>query len=165
MAMKKSQIKMVETISILVIFFVILLFGFVFYSQFQKRAILVEQQELVAKRAVVNSLKTTFLNEFRCDSTEPSGTCVDTIRWDEFANKLKEPDIAAYYSNIFSRAHIYYTDVITGEQKELYDGSVANYSVTSVQTPVLLRNVEHRAGSAYITWDSFGVLHVDYYYK
>ena len=139
---KKSQIKMVETISILIIFFVLLLFGFMFYSQFQKRSLLIQQQEFVAKSAVVNSLKTVYLNEFRCEHTEQSGRCIDLVKFRNFHDKLAASDeLAAYYSDLFSTSHVYYVDVLTGRNETLYDSSVANYSKISVQTPILLSDV------------------------
>jgi hypothetical protein len=163
---KKSQIKMVETISILVIFFILLLFGFMFYSQFQKRSLLIQQQEFTAKNAVVKSLKTVYLNEFRCEHTEQSGRCIDLVKFEKFKDKLAtNEDIRAYYSDLFSTSHIYYVDVLTGKNETLYDGSVADYSKTSVQTPILLSDVNHTINGERVIWNSFGVLHVDYYYS
>jgi len=158
---------MTETISILVIFFVLMLFGFMFYSNFQKRALLTEQQELIAKRAVVNSLKTTFLNEFRCEQTEPSGTCIDLVKFGIFKNNLElDDELEAYYSNVFSTSRIYIVDIIKNTTINLYDNPRINYTkLTSVQTPVLLRNVTYMLNNERVTWDSFGVLHVDYYHK
>jgi hypothetical protein len=43
--MNRAQVKMTETIGVLVVFFVLVLMGFIFYAQYQKSAIREEQVE------------------------------------------------------------------------------------------------------------------------
>ncbi|HLC97667.1 MAG TPA: hypothetical protein VJC21_02710 [Candidatus Nanoarchaeia archaeon] len=63
---KKAQIHMTETIAVLFIFFILILFGLIFYAQFQKSAFKEKAEELLQKRATETMLKVLFLPELIC---------------------------------------------------------------------------------------------------
>ncbi|MDP3640022.1 MAG: hypothetical protein Q8R53_02345 [Nanoarchaeota archaeon] len=57
---------MTETIAVLFIFFILILFGLIFYAQFQKSAFKEKAEELLQKRATETMLKVLFLPELAC---------------------------------------------------------------------------------------------------
>ena len=158
---------MTETVGIIIIFFVIIVFGLIFYSNYQKTALTRQREELLEKDAIALSLKATYLQEIRCEQTGPpeeeTGTCVDLYK----LNALKE--IASdelYYSNLLGTADIYFIDLINNKTYPVYNGSISDFTkMTRVRTPILLRNVTvlDSTGKFTETEDYFGVLYVDYY--
>lgn len=148
---------MTETIGVLVIFFILLLFGLVLYSQFQKRSIAEQKEQFYARQAIITSLKATFMNDIGCESTEQTGTCIDFHRLDALKEKLSEPEFNQFYSSLLSTSHVWIEDLIAPKNITIYSSIKANYTkLTSVPTPILLRN-------ALEEYDHFAVLHVDVY--
>jgi hypothetical protein len=80
--MKKAQVHMTETVAVIFIFFVLILFGAIFYTNFQKVAFKEKQQELLAARAIDTTTKTLFLPEFACTNkgAEPEPNCLDMMK-------------------------------------------------------------------------------------
>lgn len=154
---KKAQIKMTETISILVIFFILLLFGLVFYAQFQKSALLKQKQQSIEKQAISLSLRVNYLQELRCEETVKTGTCIDLQKIKALKKIINTEQDNGFYSNLFASADIYFEDLINNINYNIYNSSFANFTKrTRVRTPVLLRDV-------IADKDYFGVLYVDLY--
>ncbi len=115
---KKAQIHMTETIAVLFIFFILILFGLIFYAQFQKSAFKEKAEELLQKRATETMLKVLFLPELACSERSLSeDNCFDLAKVQAVADgKLLEggtgvaPEIDQekkdYYFSIFSYATI-----------------------------------------------------------
>lgn len=163
MRTKKSQIKMTETIGILVIFFILLLFGLVFYAQYQKSSILKQEARFLEKRAVASSLKTIFLQEIRCEESETTGTCIDLYKFDILAGKIEnDANYTTYYSNVFYGMNISVRNLVSPEEIILYESPITWTRKTNVQTPIILRKTEIQDGR-FKTKDYFGVLNVDVY--
>lgn len=162
---KKSQIKMTETIGILVIFFILLLFGIIFYAQYQKSSIKKQETLFLEKQAVGASLKTVFLQEIRCEETETTGTCIDLYKLDILKDKILVPDsdYRNYYSNIFYGMKISVKNLMLGDEVVLYESPVKWTRKTNVQTPIILRDSAFVQNDLFITRDYFGVLNVEVY--
>ncbi len=164
---KKSQIKMTETIGILVIFFILLLFGIIFYAQYQKSSIKKQETLFLEKQAVASSLKTIFLQEIRCEETETTGTCIDLYKLDALKKKIlqKGSDFENYYSNVFYGMKISVKNLILKESKEivLSESPITWTRKTNVQTPIILRDSAFEQGNLIITKNYFGVLNVEVY--
>jgi hypothetical protein len=121
--MKKAQIKMTETIAVLFIFFVLILFGIIFYYQYQKVSLVEKQQELVAARAMDTTLKVLFLPELICTKgeAEPEDNCFDMMKLRN-VNKTFKEYLTRYYFNLFSYSRISVTEVYPGNSTFiLYD--------------------------------------------
>ena len=157
---------MTETIAILVVFFILLLFGLVFYGQYQKSSLAKQEERFFEGRAVTSSLKTNFMQETRCEG-EPTGTCIDLYKFDILKDKIAEdPDYARFYSNLFYGMKVSIENLISGyfDGAVLYESPVNWTRKTVVQTPIILRDVTAIAGDGtYIKRDYFGVLNVEVY--
>ena len=151
---------MTETIAILVIFFILIVFGLGFYSRYQNSALLIQREQIFEKDAISLSLRITYLPELRCEQKEEStGTCVDLYKLDALDSLMKSgnADFMAFYSNLLGRSNIYFENLITGKTYDVYNSTPLNFTKrTRVRTPILLRETTRKI-------DYFGVLYVDYY--
>src|SRR3989344_170364 len=79
---RKAQIQTSETIAVLFIFFVLILFGIIFYYKYQQVAIRERGEELLSLRAMDTTLKVLFLPELICSKgeAEPEDNCVDLLK-------------------------------------------------------------------------------------
>lgn len=104
---KKGQIRMTETIAVLFIFFVLILFGIIFYYNYQKSVAKERQQELLGQRAIETTVKTIFLPELICSKgdAEPEDNCFDLSKLrparDVLSNHLTD-----YYFGLFGYSTI-----------------------------------------------------------
>ncbi len=160
---KKSQIKMFETIAILLIFFVLIGFGLIFYGRIQGQSFQEKQEEDFELKAIQTAQLVSFLPELQCSS---NGVIVDDCFDILKIKALKEfiqhnPNIGnEYYFDFFGFSRI------TIEQIYLTPASWLIYEKTSEKTkaessimiPVSLYDPTLRAYN-------FGILTVDVYRK
>lgn len=104
---RKGQLQMTETIAILFIFFILLLFGIIFYFRYQKVAFQEKQEELLAARAMESTLKVLFMPELICSrgEAEPEDNCFDVLKLNA-TKKTMQQYLDEYYFEIFSYATI-----------------------------------------------------------
>jgi hypothetical protein len=120
---KKGQARMNETIATLFIFFVLILFGIMFFYQYQKVAIKEKNEELLANRAMDTTVKTLFLPELICTKgeAEPEDNCFDLMKL-RYAEQTFTSHLTDYYYEIFSYAKITVQEVYPGNKTYLlYD--------------------------------------------
>ena len=151
---KKSQIQMMETIAIMLIFFVIIVIGFTFYiktsgfSQGQKITKIQELEYIKVSQAI------SFLPELQCSSKNIiKDNCFDMFKLSAFINLPDKNNV--YYP------FLYYSDITVSE---IYP-STKSWNIynrtrnsTSYKTtiPILLYNATERT-------NSFGILNIKYY--
>jgi hypothetical protein len=104
---KKGQVNMLETIGVIFIFFVLVLFALIFYFKFQEVSFEQDQLELAGLRAIDTTLVTLFLPELQCTRgrAETIDNCVDLTKIDsviETINNYKND----YYFHMFSFSKI-----------------------------------------------------------
>ena len=104
---RKGQLQMTETIAILFIFFILLLFGVIFYFRYQKIAFQEKQEELLGARAMESTLKTLFMPELICSrgEAEPEDNCFDVLKLNATQEVMRQY-LDEYYFEIFSYATI-----------------------------------------------------------
>lgn len=104
---RKGQLQMTETIAILFIFFILLLFGVIFYFRYQKIVFQEKQEELLAARAMESTLKVLFMPELICSrgEAEPEDNCFDVLKLNA-TRKVMQQYLDEYYFEIFSYATI-----------------------------------------------------------
>ena len=104
---RKGQLQMTETIAILFIFFILLLFGVIFYFRYQKIAFQEKQEELLGARAMESTLKTLFMPELICSrgEAEPEDNCFDVLKLNATQETMQQY-LDEYYFEIFSYATI-----------------------------------------------------------
>lgn len=120
---KSAQMQMMETIGVLFIFFVLVLFGIIFYFKFQQISLEQKEEELLAADAMDITLTALFMPEFQCSrgTAEAEDNCVDMSKLRALNGTM--PDyINDYYFNLFGFSKIYVTSVYPGNQTYvLYD--------------------------------------------
>ncbi|MBU0456618.1 MAG: hypothetical protein ABH824_03960 [Nanoarchaeota archaeon] len=160
---KKGQIRMSETIAVLFIFFVLILFGLVFYSKYQTVALKEKQEELLANRAIETTLRTLFLPELICSDgeTEPEDNCFDMLKL-RLLNETLQRNLDDYYFELFSYAKIEVQEVYPGNATYLlYDKPKPNFkSRESTYFVITLRDELIGKGEAS---NSFGYVKVGVY--
>lgn len=104
---KKAQIRLTETVAILFIFFVLIVFGIIFYYKFHQISVKEKEGELLEARALDTTLKVLFLPELACSEggAEPEGHCFDLMKA-RYANETFQENMAKYYLQVFSFARI-----------------------------------------------------------
>ena len=108
----KGQLHLTETIAVLFIFFILIMFSIIFYYKYQQVSLNEKSEQLLQSRAVDVTLKTLFLPELVCSrgEAEPEDNCLDLLKL-QHANATLENHLADYYFNLFSYARIYVTEV------------------------------------------------------
>ncbi|PIZ51460.1 hypothetical protein COY27_03655 [Candidatus Woesearchaeota archaeon CG_4_10_14_0_2_um_filter_33_13] len=123
---RKGQMQMTETIAVLFIFFILILFGIMFYYKYQGVAFKEKQEELLGARAMDTTLKVLFLPEISCTKgeAEPEDNCFDMMKL-RHANETFKKYITKYYFNLFSYSRIYVQEVYPEQtQYILYDKEI-----------------------------------------
>lgn len=118
---KKGQMQMTETIAILFIFFILLLFGIIFYFRYQQSAFQEKQEELLGARAIETTLKALFMPELICSrgEAEPEDNCFDVLKLDSASATVKDY-LDEYYFEIFSYASISVHQVYPDEEEKTW---------------------------------------------
>lgn len=130
LAGKKAQIHLTETIAVLFIFFVLIIFGMIFYSKYQQISFKEKSEEFVASRAMDTTLRILFLPELICSrgEAEPEDNCIDLMKL-RHANETMQDHAQDYYFDMMSYATITVTE-LSPEEKTfvLYDKPKPSYT-------------------------------------
>jgi len=160
---RKAQIRMAETIAVIFIFFVIILFGIVFYYKYSEITAKQEREELVEAKATQIILKTLFLPEVICSrgEAEPLLTCFDLMKV-RAAKNVMEDKFGEYYFNLFPYVTITLTEVYPTEKEwVLYDKPKPESKNKDVSHFIVTLKDEMRSSKEGIF--SFGYLTVEVY--
>lgn len=127
---------MAENIGILVIFFVLLVIGLIFYSNIQKQSISFEAQASIGRRAIQSAHTAASLTEMQCSLPLESETgkqdCVDLYKLKAFIKlnqTLGEDQFILYYYDVLRNSRITIKQVYPeGENWTIYDNPKSNYT-------------------------------------
>jgi len=131
---KRAQMKMGETIAVLIVFFILLFFGIIFFSNMERRDIQDKVSNMGEQASIDIAQTIQFLPELKCTSEDITRTlCLDTLKLESF--KLLSSEKKAYYQSVFGStgleiAEIYpeYTNYTT-----IYGGPTSSeYFVTFI---------------------------------
>ncbi len=139
--MKKAQIKMMETIFVLLVFFMLLGFGFIFYANYQNRQFEQSRKELLAKDAVDSALRILMLPELQCSRRNAiTPNCIDKYKLEALKEMITaDGSVRDNYFSIFGYGsitveYIYPDDTIPPlvlyENSLLQQDTSASYPVT-----------------------------------
>ncbi|MBI4210920.1 MAG: hypothetical protein HY544_05470 [Candidatus Diapherotrites archaeon] len=110
--MGKAQVKMFESISVLIVFFVLLAFGIIIYAYFQKDASKVKFEEQQQVRAMRVARIAISLPELQCSKREPSEHCLDTERIAAFRSYYSTSDaVKNRYYDLLGDSRVYVVEV------------------------------------------------------
>lgn len=161
----RAQIKMSETIAVMFIFFVLILFGIIFYYKYSQISYKEQQEELLASRAMEITLKTLYLPELICSrgEAEPEDNCFDLLKL-KHLNETFSNHFGDYYFNLFPYTTITVDEIYPGNNSwVLYDKEKPDWQslektffVVSLKDEI---NESEQPNSGY----HFGVLTVEVY--
>ncbi len=156
---------MLETVAVIIVFFVLLTFGFVFYAKMQEGAISDEARELRETKALKTAKTALALPELQCSKTQAIENCFDKLKIAAFKDYAKGTAIGnRYYYDMFRESTISIEQVYpeqTQEEKNvevpiIYSRPKPGGTKQSIWLPVtILDPVKDTAG--------FGILVVDVY--
>jgi hypothetical protein len=110
MSQKKAQIKMFETIAVIIVFFFILIFGLVYYNSTQINAIKKMDEANKQLRSIEIMKIATYLPELQCSNNNVlKANCLDSIKIDKFSELSSENK--PYYLNVLGYGSINVTQV------------------------------------------------------
>ena len=142
---KKAQMKMGETIAVLIVFFLLLFFGIFFYSGIEKRQATQKISEIQQKTSIDISQIVTFLPELKCTSEDISQTlCLDILKAEAFKDFSQQN--SEYYQSIFGNTKIELVKIYSGFDYAqisqtntllIYQGTISeNYYITFIPVSV-----------------------------
>lgn len=157
----KGQVRMMETIAVLFIFFILIGLSLIFYAQFQKGEIQEQQRELAAQKTTNIIVKAANLPELKCtkggDVDVPN--CVDYYK----LNRTKEimNNSIDYYFDIFGYATIRVKEIQPKKRNwTIYKRTINNTQrITLAQIPIAIRKPKEKTQPEYY----FGVLEIESY--
>lgn len=130
MRRKKGQMKMTETIAVIFIFFILVMFGILFFYRYQKISFEEKQEELLSLRAMDTTLKTLFMPEIICTKgdAEAEENCLDMMKVRYSGNVFKKNELI--YFDIFSYSTITLHEIYPNSTKDpikIYDKPKINF--------------------------------------
>lgn len=156
----RGQIKMFETVGVLVVFFFLLIIGTYFYFNAQASALQTEKLQANEQHALQIVLKALHLPELDCSFlVTQRDNCIDAIKLDKLSTMLAENDaLQERYFTTFGNARISIAEAYPGNASTtLYENQPAEYTgAIASHNPILL----------YHPWTNtyaFGVIEVTVY--
>ena len=157
---RKSQIHTLETIIVLAIFFILVIFVFVYYSKITESNIEIKEVENLQLNAIRIAEKVLFLPEIQCSQDNVVvDNCVDLLNVAAALDVITSNEI--HYFDMFSFSRISIEEIYpdTEEIAILYDRSLESYSSKEViNLPILLFDSLNDE-------NSFGVIVVEVFSK
>lgn len=117
---KRAQVNMTETIAVLFIFFILVIFGIVFYSRYQAGSIKEQQQEFSQRNTIEITTRTLFLPELLCTKgkAEIDTFCFDVTKLNHIKDTTQPSDqLRDYYFQVFGYATIKVKELFPGDQE------------------------------------------------
>ena len=161
--MKKSQMKMGETIAVLIVFFMIIFFGIFFYANKERKDIQERLETMEEKKSIDVSQIISFLPELKCTAENiTKSLCIDKLKKEVFADQIGS-EYSQFYSSIFSNTKIELVEIYpdSGDYIVLYEGTISEQYFTTY-IPVSLFDPtkypgRYTIGLLKITYYTFGI--------
>ena len=156
---KKAQIQMGESIAILFIFFILVVFGFVFYMNIMGGSAKIQKEENIQLKAIGTAQKISFLPELQCSEENVRvDDCIDILKLEAASGLLEDNNI--YYYDIFEFSTIWVEEIFPETNKwPIYNNTLPEYkNKISTFIPISLFNPTSKK------YD-FGILAVEVYTK
>ena len=157
---KRAQIKMFETVGVLIVFFFLLAVGSVIYFGVQKSALQKEKVKASEQYAFQIVLKSLYMPELDCSFlVTQKDNCIDKIKLKKLTNLIKSNEsVLLDYYNDFGYADITVEEAFPGSESwKLYGNKPEDYTAKlTTQSPILL----------YDPWQdsyAFGIIGVNVY--
>lgn len=118
-----------ESVAILFIFFILVVFGFVFYTNIMRGSAKVGIEENIQLKAISIAQKASFLPELQCSQDNVrKENCIDIYKLETASKILKENYI--YYYDLFEFSNIEVEEIFPNPEKvwPLYNNTPTNYT-------------------------------------
>lgn len=168
--LKKSQMEIMQTMIILIVFFILIVFSLIFFYRFQLSETSVKLAEFNEKTMIEKAQEVYILGELGCSTDNViKYDCIDLMKLDSFKLSLSNPANYIYYRGLLGFIKIEIEEIYpsyrkinyTGE-RALYDGKPGFlYNSRPIQIPVSLFNATDTTVGSYY----FGVLTVTSYFR
>jgi len=152
--MKRSQIKMGESIAVLLIFFVLVVMGIVFWYRYSVSTVKLRAEEDLFSRAIKNAQTVTFLSELQCTKQEViKFSCFDIYKIEGMEKIVQNEDASLYYYDVFGFSNITVVELYPSEQSWTIYDKPGNYSgYVTTQTPAAIYDpIKDEYGFGYLT--------------
>lgn len=154
--MKKAQIQIYETITVLFIFFLLVGMGFIFYAKVFKGNVDVETYESSQKKSITIAQRVMFLPELQCtEDNIIKDNCIDLLKLEAAQKVMKQNEI--YYYDLLEYSTVNISQIYPANPviTNLYTRSTQDFKNSFVTfIPILL--FDPRAKS-----NSFGILAIE----
>lgn len=126
---KKAQIQIFETIAVLVVFFILLGIGFIFYTKIIKSNIETDAAAISQDKSVSIAQRAMFLPEIQCsEDNVPKEDCIDTLKLDSAISVINKPENSLYYYDLFEFSEIKVDEIYPSSQHwDLYLKTTTDY--------------------------------------
>ena len=154
---QKSQMKMTETIGVMFVFLVLVIFGFLFYTRFQAAGFQGIQAQEYEKRSIDVAQRTLNLPELQCSSNNiVTDVCLDTLKLDIFNKSIQSQAIQSDYYDVFASSTILVQEIYPDKHSWVIYNKKGNSTAISTMMPILLYDpgLKHY---------NFGFLNLTYY--
>ncbi|MBN2881585.1 hypothetical protein JXM83_06070 [Candidatus Woesearchaeota archaeon] len=174
---KKGQLETGQTMMILIVFFILIIFALIFFIRFQSSDQAVKQQELNEQEMVEKAQQVYSLGEFSCSYDNVlKYDCLDILKLISFKRKMLDSEDYLYYRKMLGDLKVEVQEIYPIENginftggNAVYDVFPSNslykplfrYSQRSIQIPVVLYNASDTSVGAYY----FGLLTVTSYFR
>ncbi len=144
----KAQIKMTESFAVLVVFFILLAIGLVFYGSIQRSLIGQQKEENIDKKAVELAQVISNAKEFQCSFDGiVDENCFDLYKLGAFARMIQDQSAFLYYRKLFGTSTIIAHRVYPMPEEEyvLYDAPLPD-AKTKIATFIPLQLLNSSVG-------------------
>lgn len=144
--MKKSQLKIGESIAVLFIFFVLVIMGVIFWSKYSQTSFVEKTEEEMLSKAVKVSQTVSYLPELQCSAQEViKFNCFDLYKIRNMSSLLEsDPDMNLHYFDTLSFSNITIISLYPHyETLNIYDRPYFEegpHSYRTTQVPVAVLN-------------------------
>ncbi len=161
---KKSQIQMGESVAILFVFFILLIFGFVFYMNVMRSSSRAEGEENLQLKAIGIAQRASFLPELQCSEENVRvENCIDLYKLEAVSGMIDQNRV--YYYDIFESSVI--------RVEKIFPDPTGNWNLYIYKDPIEESDYENKLStfipvSLYDPDDKsygFGILVVEVYRK
>jgi heme/copper-type cytochrome/quinol oxidase subunit 2 len=145
--MKKSQLKIGESIAVLFIFFVLVVMGVIFWSKYSQSSVAQRIEEDALSKSIKISQIVSYIPELQCSTQEViKFNCFDTLKIEKMSDIMSNSDAKLYYFDTLSFSNITVVSIYPdSESFNVYDrpyfvNGTHSYRVT--QVPIAVYNPE-----------------------
>jgi len=140
--MKKAQVKMFESIAVLVVFMFLIVFGVSFYFTIQQSGLAKDQEKSFQLKSINIAQKVSHLPELDCVFIGvQQENCIDSIKLDKFKTILEGQQAKVDYFNLFGSSTVTLKKVYPNvEEIVLYDRPDESAGSVVTQIPLIIHD-------------------------